>query len=130
MGGSVGAAIFGAVLVNRFGASFQRIAPTLAGSVPSAVLATFQNPQALMDPATAGRIRAGGVSATQLAPVVAAVKQSLAAALHDVFTAAAVVTLIGVAFTLKLTNVPLRATNRSITADLVEGTEPVGVEPR
>ena len=51
MGATIGAAIFGALLSNRFGSALQAaIAPEVAARVPRDMMEMLQNPQALMNP--------------------------------------------------------------------------------
>jgi EmrB/QacA subfamily drug resistance transporter len=77
LGGSLGAAIFGAVLSNRY-------APGLSA----------------------------GEAALAKAP-----KAVLASALHDVFLVATVLVGLGIIATLRLVDIPLRTTNRTVAAD-------------
>ena len=65
MGGAIGAAIFGAVLSNRFGGAMERAMPAAAAAaLPPDLLAAFKNPQALMNPEVAARLRAAGPEVT------------------------------------------------------------------
>ena len=114
MGGSIGAAMFGAVLSNRFAVAFHRgIPPTLAAAVPPSVMASFENPQALMNPEMASQLSAAGPEALQfMAPMLDVVRQALASAIQDVFLVGAILTATGFLFTLMLVDLPLRTTNR------------------
>ena len=116
MGGSVGAAIFGAVLSNRFAHAFQAaLPPPVASRIPPELLAQFANPQALMNPETAARMREAGPQAVQMmAPILAAVKQALARSIADVFLVGAVLTALGTLFALRLVDLPLRTSNRPL----------------
>jgi EmrB/QacA subfamily drug resistance transporter len=125
MGGSLGAAIFGAVLANRFGPALGAAMPAdAARTLPPAVLAAFSTPQALMNPATTARL-ASGAESTALAPIVAAVRLALARSLHEVFLAGTLVVAVSAVVTLMMVDIPLRTTNRQRS---VEGDE-VAVEP-
>jgi len=79
LGGSLGAAIFGAVLTNRYGAG-------LGASLETDALSH-------------------------------APRELLASALHDVFLCATILVGLGVIFTLRLVDIPLRTTNRTAPAD-------------
>lgn len=125
MGGSLGAAMFGAILTNRFGSGFRAAIASGPGSqIPHGLLLKLENPQALMNPRMAAEIRALGPDVLgQLAPVLTAVKQSLATALQTVFFCAAVLMIFGVMLTLRLVDLPLRKTNRptSLATDAEPG---------
>jgi EmrB/QacA subfamily drug resistance transporter len=114
IGGSLGAAVFGAVLTNRFAPAFHRALPAqVAAGVSPKVLAAFENPQALMNPSFAAQLQAQSPAAAQrMAPILGAVKNALTASLHDVFLIGAIVVASGVVFTLMLVDIPLRTTNR------------------
>jgi EmrB/QacA subfamily drug resistance transporter len=114
MGGSIGAAIFGAVLSNRFGAAMQQAIPAAAAShLPSDLVKAFENPQALMNPEMAGRLRTAGPEVMkQLAPLLGAVRHALASALQDVFLCGAIVVCVGVGVATLLVDIPLRTSNR------------------
>jgi hypothetical protein len=115
MGGAVGAAVFGAVLSNRFAHAFQAaLPPPIAGRIPQEMLAQFANPQALMNPETAARMREATPQALQMmAPILGAVRQALARSIAEVFLVGAVLTALGTLFALRLVDLPLRTTNRS-----------------
>jgi hypothetical protein len=114
MGGSIGAAIFGAVLSNRFGAAMQQAIPAATASrLPPDLVKAFENPQALMNPEMAGRLRAAGPEVMkQLAPILGAVRHALASALQDVFLCGAIVVCVGVGVATLLVDIPLRTSNR------------------
>jgi EmrB/QacA subfamily drug resistance transporter len=115
MGGTIGAAIFGAVLSNRFASALQSaISPEAAAAVPPQMMALLRNPQALMNPEVSARMRAAGPETLQLmAPMLVALKHALASAIADVFLWGAIVTAVGLAFVWRLVDLPLRTTNRS-----------------
>lgn len=115
MGGTIGAAIFGAVLSNRFGSALQAaISPEVAARVPPEMMSLLQNPQALMNPEVAARVREQGPEALQrIAPMLTALKHALASAISDVFLSGAVITALGIVLLWRLVDLPLRTTNRS-----------------
>jgi EmrB/QacA subfamily drug resistance transporter len=123
MGGALGAAAFGALLTNRFSTALgQALRPEISAMIPPGLRASFQNPQALMNPEVTARIQAAGPDAlARMAPAFGAVRHALAASLHDVFLCGAVVVLIGVVFAVLLVDLPLRQTNRSIVDDADPG---------
>jgi MFS family permease len=114
IGGSLGAAIFGAILSNRFGPALHQAMPaSVAATVPEGLLAALENPQALMSPEFTSRMRAAGPEgAVAMAPLVDAVKRALSSSLHDVFLVGAIVVSLGIVFSLLLVDIPLRASNR------------------
>ena len=118
MGGAIGAAIFGAVLSNRFGGAMERAMPAAAAAaLPPDLLAAFKNPQALMNPEVAARLRAAGPEVTKLlAPMLGAVRQALASSLQDVFLCGAIVVGIGACVATLLIDIPLRTSNRRSAA--------------
>jgi len=115
MGGTVGAAAFGGLLVSRFGPSLQRaLPPELSSSVPPQQLAELADPQALLSPQAMAAMRE---SLTQLVPgnpqaaaaLLEALRLALATSLHEVFLAAACLATLAVAVTLLMKEVPLRS---------------------
>jgi hypothetical protein len=122
LGGSLGAAIFGAVLANAYDPAFRRaLSPDVVSRTPPAVLNQLRNPQMLLNPDVTGQLGLSsveGLSRTdpetlrRLGPVAGAVKSALAMSLHDVFLCATVLVGFGVIFTLFLVDIPLRTTNR------------------
>lgn len=114
IGGSLGAAIFGAILSNRFAPALHKAIPAaVAATVPPRLLAALENPQALMSPEFAARMRAAGPEgARTMAPLIEAVKRALSSSLHDVFVVGAIVVSLGIVFSLLLVDIPLRTSNR------------------
>ena len=121
IGGSLGTAVFGAVMSNRFASAFQEALPRdVASRVPAATLAAFANPQALMDPEVASRMNADPVMLEQMRPVLTAVKASLSVSIHDVFLMGTIIAAAGIIFAQMVIDVPLRKSNAS-RAPAVEG---------
>ena len=114
IGGTLGAALFGSVLVNRFGSSLQdALPPTAAAVIPAEQLARIQNPQVLLNPQISASIqeglRAGGPQAAQAYDtLIAAIRAALAASLHETFLAGAVIVAVGAVVVLFLQEIPLR----------------------
>jgi MFS family permease len=115
MGATIGAAIFGALLSNRFATALQAaIPPGAAANVPPGMMEMLQNPQALMNPEVAARVREQGPETLRLiAPMLTALKHALATAIADVFLWGAIITVIGIVLLWRLVDLPLRTTNRS-----------------
>ncbi len=115
MGGTLGAAAFGSVLVSRFGPALQRAMPSDL-AISSDRLAQLADPQALLSPQALGAMRD---ALTQLAPgnpqasaaLVNALRVALASSLHEVFLAGAFLATLAVAVTLLMKEVPLRSQN-------------------
>ena len=121
IGGSLGTAVFGAVMSNRVGSAFQEALPReVASRIPAATLATFANPQTLMDPEVASRMNADPVMLEQMRPVLTAVKASLSVSMHDVFLMGTIIAAAGIVFAWLVIDVPLRQSNAS-RAPAVEG---------
>jgi EmrB/QacA subfamily drug resistance transporter len=118
IGGSIGAAAFGAVMTARYTTAIgERIAAGAAAGLPPAVTSTMMNPQALMNPQVAARLKAASPEAlARVQPLLHAVKGALSAAMHDVFLMATSITLGGLAFALVVVDLPLRKTNRPAPA--------------
>jgi EmrB/QacA subfamily drug resistance transporter len=114
IGGSIGAAGFGAVLSNRFAAGLsERLTADVTAGLPPQMFSTLSSPQALMNPAVTARLRnADPALLARLQPVVQAVRGALSASLHDVFLAGAVMALLGLVFALLLVDIPLRKSNK------------------
>jgi MFS family permease len=114
LGGSLGGAIFGAVLTNRFGAALtSAVSPEVQATLPPGMMDKLSNPQTLMNPQFQAQMKAGGPELMQkIAPIMAGVKQALASSLHDVFLGAAILVGLGIVFALLLKDAPLRTSNR------------------
>jgi EmrB/QacA subfamily drug resistance transporter len=116
IGSTVGVAIFGSLLINRFGPAFQSALPeTVSAAIPPDRLAQFQNPQALLNPDAAATIRqqmmALGPQGAQIYDaLIGAIKIGLVSAIHDIVMVAAVFAALGGVAVLFLEEVPLRKT--------------------
>lgn len=113
IGGTLGAALFGSLLTNRFGELSTSLA--VERGLPPEAFAQIGNPQALVDPSAAEALRAAlvGSGGTELYDqVLVTVKLALAGALHDMFLAATLVLGLGFLLMLAMREVPLRKTHR------------------
>jgi EmrB/QacA subfamily drug resistance transporter len=114
IGGTLGAALFGSLLVNRFGSALQEALPPAAVAViPPEQLARIQNPQVLLNPQISASIReglsaAGPQAAQAYDALIAAIRTALAASLHETFVAGAVIVAIGAVVVFFLQEIPLR----------------------
>jgi EmrB/QacA subfamily drug resistance transporter len=114
IGSTLGVAVFGSLLTNRFAPAFQQaLSPEANAVLPPDRLAEFQNPQALLNPQAADLMRqqldALGPQGAQLYDALfSAIKVGLVAALHDVFLLGAVLGALGVVTVLFLKELPLR----------------------
>jgi hypothetical protein len=122
MGGSLGAAAFGAVLTNRFATVYHgALSPDITQRVSPSLVATFENPQALMNPRIANQLKAAGPEMLQqLEPLLEAVKHGLVVALQNVFVAAASLMILGIVISVMLIDLPLRTSNRRDAVSEVE----------
>jgi EmrB/QacA subfamily drug resistance transporter len=95
VGNTIGTAIFGSILTLRFLPEMQAALPEdVAVALPGPVLAMTQNPQALLDPASAGALRLAVAQSLPEVPAAAdlvfgALRSGLAGSLHWVFLASA-----------------------------------------
>jgi EmrB/QacA subfamily drug resistance transporter len=116
IGGSLGTAVFGAVMTARFTTGLEATLTTdLTAGLPPAMMSALTNPQAMMNPQVTAQIRAADPAVlARLQPVVQVVKGALSGSLHDVFLTATFISLTGLIFTLLLVDIPLRKTNRQL----------------
>jgi MFS family permease len=114
IGSTLGVAVFGALLSNRFAPAFQAaVSPEVRTGIPPQQLAQFQNPQVLINPQAAESMRQqaaalGPQGAALFESLFAAVKVGLVAALHDVFLLAAALAAIGAITVIFMKELPLR----------------------
>src|ERR1700730_8046084 len=114
IGATIGVAIFGSLLTNRFAPAFQAaVSPEVRTVVAPDQLAQFQNPQALLNPQAADAMRQtvlnlGPQGAQVYGELFAAIKVALVAALHDVFLLGAILAALGVVTVLFMRELPLR----------------------
>jgi hypothetical protein len=114
IGGTLGAALFGSLLVNRFeSALHEALPPTAQAVIPAEQLAKVQNPQALLNPQLAASIREGlnaaGPQAAQAYDVlIGAIRTGLATSLHETFMLGAAIVAVGLLVVVFLREIPLR----------------------
>ncbi len=116
IGSTLGAALFGSLLVNRFGSALQEsLPPAAAGVIPAGVLDSIHNPQVLLNPQTAGTLQASLAAASPQAAqaydaLVLAIRTGLAVSLHETFMLGATVVAAGAILVIFLRELPLRKT--------------------
>ncbi len=116
IGSTLGAALFGSLLVNRFGSALhESLPPSAAAAIPPAVLDQIQNPQVLLNPQIAGGLQAslaaaGPQAAQAFDALVLAIRTGLAVSLHETFILGAVIVAVGAVLVVFLSEVPLRKT--------------------
>jgi MFS family permease len=126
IGGTLGAAVFGSVMTNRFAAALGAALPAdVRAVIPPGQLAQFQNPQALLNPEAGARLQAlfaslGPQGQDLLASFTLAIRESLAFALHDVFLAGALIVGLSFISVIFLPEVPLRKSNRAPADDAAD----------
>jgi EmrB/QacA subfamily drug resistance transporter len=114
IGSTLGVAIFGTILTNRFAPAVQAaLLPEVKAVVPADRMAQFLNPQALLNPQAADLMRqqllALGPQGAQIYDVLlSAIKLALVSALHDVFLLGAALGALGIVTVLFLQELPLR----------------------
>jgi EmrB/QacA subfamily drug resistance transporter len=114
IGGSLGTAVFGAVMASRFATALDvRLTPNLTDGLPPAMMSALTNPQAMMNPQVTAQIRAADPAVlSRMQPLIQVAKGALSASLHDVFLVATFASLTGLMFALLLVDIPLRKSNR------------------
>ena len=122
IGGTLGLAVLGSVMTNRFGTALADAMPQqVAGAVPPELLGRLQeSPQMLVDPSATAALagafaRLGPNGTAMLEQVLNSVRSALAAAISDVFLVSAGVIALAFVATLFLKEVPLRG-RRSVPA--------------
>lgn len=114
IGSTLGVAVFGSLLTNRFAPAVQAGLPLeVTSAVPADRLAQFQNPQALLNPQAADLMRQqfltlGPQGAQIYELLLGSIKVALVAALHDVFFLGAVLGALGIVTVVFLKELPLR----------------------
>jgi EmrB/QacA subfamily drug resistance transporter len=137
IGSTLGVAVFGSLLINRFGPAFREaLPPQVTAVVPADRLAQFQNPQVLLNPEAADGLRNGlaqlGPQGAQLFDAVfGGIRVALVLSLHDLFLAGAGLTALGVVVVLFLRELPLRTSyaERASHLDEVLGEDAVPTGP-
>ena len=119
IGGTLGAAIFGSMLANRYSPAFHAaLDPRVLASVPPERLLRFENPQALLNPEGAEALRQSladlGPQGPSLAEqVLAAIRLGLATSIHEMFLLGAGIALVAWIAVLFLREIPLRRSHAS-----------------
>ncbi|MGE3270813.1 MAG: MDR family MFS transporter [Chloroflexota bacterium] len=114
IGGTLGAALFGSLLINRFGSALREALPAQAAAViPPDQLDRIQNPQVLLNPQMSSSLQSGleaaGPQAAQAyGTLIDAIRMGLATSLHETFMVGAVVVGLGLVAVLFLRELPLR----------------------
>jgi nitrate/nitrite transporter NarK len=130
IGGSVGLAVFGSVMNNRFAAELSaRIPSTIKSMVPPQQLETLMhNPQALMSPEAQvqlqGIIGQMGKQGAELLPqVMQALRESLALSIANVFLYSLVAVVLAFVINFFIKEIPLRSHHTMDTGHLKEKSE-------
>jgi EmrB/QacA subfamily drug resistance transporter len=119
IGGTIGVALFGTVMTNRFQSAMTTNLPaTLKQAIPPGKLASLLNPQLALSPEATARMQA---SFAGLGPrgqglfnqLMLTIHQSLATAITDIFLVGAGAMLLGVMVSLFLRELPLRASHQT-----------------
>ena len=129
IGGTIGLALFGTVMSNRFaGALRASLPPALTEAVPAERLEALQNPQVLLAPQATAQLQQsfaamGPQGQALFEQLMQAVRASLATSITDLFLFAALAMALGFAVTLLLKEIPLRGGNRPQAEPAVETAE-------
>jgi EmrB/QacA subfamily drug resistance transporter len=119
IGGALGVAAMGSVLLNRYQTAFnERATSELVQEVGADRMAEFQNPLELLTSAEQEPAASGGLLESQVPEALtAAVRDSLAVAVTDLYVAGAAIMLVGLVTMLFLPEIPLRTSNRDFEED-------------
>ncbi len=126
IGGTIGVAVLGSVMTNRFNSAFEANLPaTLRQQIPAAQLEALRNPQVLLSHAATTKIHDsftafGPQGETLFAGLMLAIRQSLATAVTTLFLVAAGALVLAFVAVLFLKEIPLRKSNKEQAADPVE----------
>ncbi len=129
IGGTIGVALLGSVMTNRFQSAFGANLPEeLRQRLPADQLTALRNPQVLLSPAATARIHEtfaafGQQSDTLFNQFMLAIRQSLSAAVTTLFAAAMLAMILAFIACLFLREIPLRKSNAdhatSVTAEAI-----------
>jgi hypothetical protein len=114
IGGTLGVAVFGSFLTNRYTANLAHALPSaLTARIPASRLRALDNPQLLLQPNAESAMRHAferfGPQGLHLyTMVITAIKTALAASLHDVFLVGLAITALAFVAVLFLPEIPLR----------------------
>ena len=114
IGGTIGLAIFGTVMSNRFQAALQENMPaSVTQAVPADRLAALQNPQVLLAPQATAQLQQsfaafGAQGQGMFAELMQAIRASLAVAITELFFFGCLAMALGFVVTLFLEEIPLR----------------------
>ena len=117
IGGTIGVAVLGSVMNNRFNSSFDANLPdTLKQRLPAEQLAALKNPQILLSHDATDKIHAsfaafGAQSDALFNQLTLALRQSLATAITSLFFAAMISMVLAFVAVIFLKEIPLRKTN-------------------
>jgi EmrB/QacA subfamily drug resistance transporter len=130
IGGTIALAAMGSVMTAAYLPAFHSALPVaIMHAVPAQFLATFNNPQILLSPATLAQIQShaaamGPQSVAMLHQIIEAVKIGLAQGIHNVFVLSLGLMITGLVAVLFLKEIPLRGgrlTEKETVDDEVEG---------
>jgi EmrB/QacA subfamily drug resistance transporter len=132
IGGTLGAALFGSLLVNRFGTALQEaLPPTVAAVIPPEQLGRVHNPQVLLNPQLSASLQqglsaAGPQAAQAYDALIVAIRTALATGLHETFLTGSLIVAPGVVAVLFLREIPLRKSFGDMPGASVQGADRAG----
>ena len=128
IGGTVGLALLGSVMTNRFNSAFDKNLPdTLKQRLPPAQLTALRNPQVLLSHDATTKIHDsfgafGAQGDVLFGQLMLAIRQSLTTAITSLFAVAAIAMVLAFVAVIFLKEIPLRKSNR---AEAKEGAESI-----
>ena len=126
IGGTIGVAVLGSVMTNRFNSAFEANLPaTLRQQIPAPQLEALRNPQVLLSHTATTKIHDsftafGPQGETLFAGLMLAIRQSLATAVTTLFLVAACALVLAFVAVLFLKEIPLRKSNKEQATEPAE----------
>ncbi|MDO8673480.1 MAG: MDR family MFS transporter [Dehalococcoidia bacterium] len=133
IGGTIGVAILGSVMANRFSSALQgNIPDQLKAIIPPSQLAALENPEVLLSPETTVRIQQGFAAMGPQGQAIfqqlmTAIQSSLASAISGLFMVSVSAMALAFVATLFLREIPLRKTHHDVPL-AVESLEALSTE--
>jgi MFS family permease len=130
MGSTIGIAVLGSVMTNKFQSALQANMPAaLTKAIPPHQLAAFQNPQLLLAPGVTRSIEQqfaafGAQGATLFHDLMLAIRTSLATAITDLFFVGGCAMVLALITVLFLREIPLRKSNQVPAVEGAAATAP------
>ncbi len=119
IGGTIGVALFGSVMTNRFSQAFDANLPqTLREAIPADRIAAVKNPQLLLSPEATAQVRdsfaaLGAQGLDLFDQLMTVIRESLGSAITDLFAVGMGIMILGLVTCLFLREIPLRKSHHA-----------------